>query len=311
MGQVTWVDLDNMSVENTVSHKIDRLVSKSGAGDDVSEGMRVALKINTAEEGYEYGLRPGLVSAVVRAASQTSNNLSIVCDGQRLVDYWKRSKSNVFMEVASGRGYSNETLGGHFVVNGGFSGDEGDLFPCGSTESILGGVEVGTAICRCDALWVLSHVTLHPLFGINGALANGGFECLSGRARTRLLQGLNPYIFNGAQPDSQKITGFHQRALEAIHGVKASVDGRVFYINCLWDVTPQPEYYPFSNRPIMENLGFLASRDPVALDAATYDLIKECAGQAGTVPGIDFPVFLKKAEAMGVGSLARDVERLS
>lgn len=311
MQQVTWVDMDGMSVENTVSHKLDRLVIRSGAGGDVSEGMRVALKINTAEEGYEYGLRPGFIRTVVQAASRASNNLSIVCDGPRLVDYWKRSKANVFMEAATAHGYSSETLAGHFVINGGFSGDEGDLFPCGSTESVLGGVEVGTVICRSDALWVLSHVTLHPLFGMSGALQNGGFECLSGRARTRLLQGLNPYLFNGARPDAQKVAAFHQRALEATHGVKASVDGRVFYINFLWDVTPQPEYYPFSGQPIMENLGFLASRDPVALDAATYDLMAERAGSGGSVPGVDFPEFLKTAEAMGIGSLSRDVQRLS
>lgn len=311
MQQVTWVDLAAMTVDNTVSHKLDRLVAASGAAEDISDGMRVALKINTAEEGYEYGLRPGFIRTVVRAATRASNNLSIVCDGPRLVDYWKRSKANVFMEAATAHGYSNETLAGHFVINGGFSGDEGDLFPCGSTESVLGGVEVGTVICRSDALWVLSHVTLHPLFGVGGALLNGGFECLSGRARTRLLQGLNPYLFNGARPDGAKIASFHQRALESIHGVKASVDGRMFFINCLWDVTPQPEYYPFSGRPVMENLGFLASRDPVALDAATYDLMMARIGDAGDRPAIDFTGVLKEAEALGVGRLSWEIQRLS
>ncbi len=311
MQPVTWMDLNEMSFENSISHKLERLLKASGADEGMADGMRVALKINTAEDGYEYGLRPSFIRAVVRSASEASGNLSIICDGQRLVDYWKRSKGNAFMETAGAHGYSNETLGGHFVLNGGFSGDEGDLFPCGSTESILGGVEVGTAICRCDALWVLSHVTLHPLFGINGALLNGGFECLTGRARTRLLQGLNPYIFNGARPEGDKINRFHPRALESIHGVKAAAGGRLFFINFLWDVTPQPEYYPFSGQPIVENLGFLASHDPVALDAATYDLMMERMDGVGTTTGIDFRGVLKTAEAMGIGSQSRDVRRLS
>jgi len=311
MQPVTWMDLNEMSFENSISHKLERLLKASGADEGMAEGMRAALKINTAEDGYEYGLRPSFIRAVVRAASEASGNLSIICDGQRLVDYWKRSKGNAFMETAGAHGYSNETLGGHFVLNGGFSGDEGDLFPCGSTESILGGVEVGTAICRCDALWVLSHVTLHPLFGVSGALLNGGFECLTGRARTRLLQGLNPYVFNGARPDVDKINRFLPRALESIHGVKAAAGGRLFFINFLWDVTPQPEYYPFSGQPIVENLGFLASHDPVALDAATCDLLMERTGGVGTSTGIDFRGVLKTAEAMGIGSLSRDVRRLS
>jgi hypothetical protein len=311
MEPVTWVDLEAMSFENTVSHKLVRLLKASGAAETVSDGMRVALKINTAEEGYDYGLRPSFIRTVVRAASRASNNLSIICDGQRLVDYWKRSKGNTFMEAASAGGYSNETLAGHFVINGGFSGDEGDLFPCGSTESTLGGVEVGTAICRSDALWVLSHVTLHPLFGISGALVNAGFECLSGRARTRLLQGLSPYVFNGVRPDGEAIRSFHMRALESIHGVRAAVNGRMFFINYLWDVTPQPEYYPFSFRPVVENLGFMASHDPVALDAATHDLMMERMGGRLTDLGVDYTGVLRTAESMGIGSLSREVRRFS
>lgn len=308
MEPVTWMDLSEMAFDNSISHKLDRLISASGARDGLAEGMRVALKINTAEMGYEYGLRPAFIRTVVQAASRITNNLSILCDGQRLVDYWKRSKGNTFMEVASARGYSNETLGGHFVINGGFSGDEGDLFPCGSTESILGGVEVGTAICRSDALWVLSHVTGHPLFGLSGALLNGGFECLSGRARTRLLGGLSPYVFNGQGPDPEKLRDFHLKALESIHGVQAAANGRVFYINFLWDVTPQPEYYPFSEQPVVENLGFLVSRDPVALDTATSELI---AKQGHTPSGIDFAGVLTAAEEMGLGSRAYTLNRLS
>ena len=311
MQPVTWVDLNEMSFENSISHKLERLLQASGAAESVSDGMRVALKINTAEQGYEYGLRPSFIRTVVRAASKASNNLSIICDGQRLVDYWKRSKGNAFMETASSHGYSNETLAGHFVLNGGFSGDEGDLFPCGSTESTLGGVEVGTAICRSDALWVLSHVTLHPLFGISGALLNAGFECLSGRARTRLLQGLSPYVFNGSRPDGEAVKSFHMKALESIHGVKAAVNGRMFFINYLWDVTPQPEYYPFSFRPVVENLGFLASHDPVALDAATHDLMMARMNGTSTNLEMDYAGVLKTAESMGLGRMSREVKRLS
>lgn len=311
MQQVTWVDLKGVSFDNSVSHKLKRLLEVSEAGRGVAAGMRLALKINTAEEGYEYGLRPSFIRPVAQVANRASDNLSIICDGQRLVDYWKRSKGNAFMQAVSACGYSNETLGGHFVLNGGFSGDEGDLFSCGSTESTLGGVEVGTAICRSDALWVLSHVTLHPLIGLSGALLNGGFECLSSRARTRLLQGLNPYAFNGNPPDQEKAKSFHLRVLESIHGVKAAVDGPVFFINYLWDVTPQPEYYPFSCQPVMENLGFLASHDPVALDAATFNLMKKQMDVVSSTAGIDYQDVLKAAEAMGIGCLSREVQQLS
>ena len=300
MSTVVWIDHHKMSVENSVTHKIHRLAHKAGATASLSEGMRVALKINTPEEGYTYGLRPPFIRPWSSLAGQATKTRPIVCDGQRLVDYWKRAGGNAFLEVAGQTGYSSETLGGHFVINGGFSGDEGDLFPCG-TDSELGGVEVGTAICRSDALWVLSHVTLTPLFGLSGALYNGGFDCLSGRARTRVLNGLSPYQFNGRQPALKDLTAFRRRALECHCAVRHAMAERVFYINVLWDITPQPEYYPYSETPMTDNLGFMAAHDAVALDAATLNLIKLYAPDAYRMGLADFEAVIADAEQMGIG----------
>lgn len=311
MSQVIWVDASRMAFDNTVTHKLHHLIDASGAAADLLEGMRLALKVNTAEEGYEYGLRPSLVRAVAEKVNAATKTRPVICDGLKLVDYWNKSKGNLFMKVASGRGYSNETLGGHFVINGGFSGDEGDLFPCEIYNSELGGVEVGTAVCRSDGLWVLSHVTLHPLFGVSGALLNGGFDCLVGRAKTRVLRGLSPYPFNGQKPHAQDLRAFQRRALECLFGVRNSVEGRVLYINYLWDITPQPEYFPYSDGPVIANLGFLASPDPVALDSATFGLLQQEGARIEDGIAADFPELLNEAEALGLGSSDWTLKRLS
>ena len=311
MSEVVWVDSHNMFFDNTVAHKIHRLVDTADATRSLTEGMRVALKVNTSEEGYEYGLRPGFIRTLSEKAQQATRKRPVVCDGQRLVDFWKRAGGNAFLEVSSRTGYSSETLGGHFVINGGFSGNEGDLFPCGEASE-LGGVEVGTAVCRSDALWVLSHVTLHPLFGLGGALYNGGFDCLSARAKTRVLAGTNPYLFNGQGPSKEDLRKFRRRALESHTAVRTAMEEELFYINFLWDVTPQPEYYPFSEPPLLENLGFMASRDPVALDAATFALIKESASD--TAPRIDETAFaevIEYAEGIGLGTKGENLIHLS
>jgi uncharacterized protein len=207
----------------------------------------------------------------------------VICDGIKLADYWRKVRGTNFLRLASAQGYSNDTLGGDFVINGGFSGDEGDLFPCRLKDSELGGVEVGTAVCRSDALWVLTHVTFHPLFGLHGALFNAGFDCLVDRAKARLLKSINPYIFNGHKPPFTNLRDFQHRALESFLGVQASMESKMFFINYLWDITPQPEYYPYSEKPVIENMGFLASRDPVAIDKATLDLIgKKCPSEVLT-----------------------------
>ena len=310
MSDVVWVDNQHVSFDNTVEHKIRRLADAAAATRRLSEGMRVALKVNTSESGYEYGLRPSFIRTLSDLARIATKQRPAICDGQRLVDYWKRAGGNAFFEMSNLTGYSSETLGGHFVINGGFSGDEGDLFPCGD-DSGLGGVEVGTAVCRSDALWVLSHVTLNPLFGLSGALYNGGFDCLSARARTRVLKGLNPYLFNGQRPSPEELRAFRIRALESHMAVRTAMEDRVFYVNFLWDITPQPEYYPFSESPMLANIGFMASHDPVALDAATFAVIKE---NAAVTPRIDETVFeevIEHAERMGVGIKGESLNRLS
>ena len=310
MSDVVWVDNHRTFFDNTVGHKIHRLVEAASGTRLLTEGMRVALKVNTCEEGYAYGLRPGFIRILSDVAQSATKKRPVVCDGQRLVDYWKGSGGNAYLEVAGQTGYSSETLGGHFVINGGFSGDEADLFPCGE-DTELGGVEVGTAICRSDALWVLSHVTLHPLFGLSGALYNGGFECLSARARTRVLKGLNPYLFNGQRPSEADLHAFQLRALESHLAVRAAVEKRVFYVNYLWDVTPQPEYYPFSEAPISQNLGFLASHDPVALDAATFELLQKNVSNRFIGEHSAFDDVIDRASRLGLGQPSAPLERFS
>ncbi|MDJ0816968.1 MAG: DUF362 domain-containing protein [Desulfobacterales bacterium] len=311
MSHVIWVDASSMSFDNSLTHKIRHLIGASEAAANLSEGMRLALKVNTAEEGYEYGLRPSLLRVVAELVYSATKTRPVICDGLKMVDYWKKSKGNLYMKVASALGYSNETLGGHFVINGGFSGDEGDLFPCEVPNSELGGVEVGTAVCRSDALWVLSHITLHPLFGLSGALLNGGFECLVGRARTRVLQGINLYPFNGQRTPRQDLRAFRRRALESLSGVINSVEGKVFYLNYVWDVTPQPEYFPYSDGPIVGNLGFLASSDPVALDGATFEILGRERADIENSVAADFAELVREAETLGLGHSDWTLQQLS
>jgi uncharacterized Fe-S center protein len=292
-----------------VDHKLVKLLNNCDLDVDHDQGRRITLKINTAEGGYGYGLRPGFYKIVAEEAVKLTETKPTICDSQKLVDYWNNTRGGAFLKGTTARGYNSESLGGNFVVNGGYSGDEGDLFSCG-LDSELGGIEVGTAICRSHRLWVLSHITLHPLFGISGALLNGGFDCLSNRAKTRILNGTNPYMLNGQMPSGDKIESFRRRAIESNVAVNKSLDNQIWYINFLWDVTPQPDYYPFSDRPIMKNMGFLASKDPVALDSTTYSIIKENAENFNPAD-INFEEILKDAENHGLGKSEQTLVRLS
>jgi uncharacterized Fe-S center protein len=133
----------------------------------------------------------------------------------------------------------------------------------------------------------------------------------------RILDGIDPYPFNGSRPPEEQLAAFQRRALEGHLGVREAMEGRVVYLNYLWDVTPQPEYFPYSEMPVAENLGFLLARDPVALDAATFQLLAGRAAETGPLDpvsrltSVSFGTVLAQAEAFGLGSRDHSLRRLS
>jgi uncharacterized Fe-S center protein len=72
-----------------------------------------------------------------------------------------------------------------------------------------------------------------------------------------------------------EIVPFMERLVEYACGAVAGKTGRVAYFNFLTNVTPDCDCVPWSDAPIVPDIGFLASTDPVALDKACLDLVNE------------------------------------
>ncbi len=78
------------------------------------------------------------------------------------------------------------------------------------------------------------------------------------------------------------IPQFIERMVEYAYGVMKQKKGRVGFINFLINITPECDCLPWSDLPIVPDIGFLASADPVALDAASYDLVNGQLGLRGS-----------------------------
>lgn len=66
---------------------------------------------------------------------------------------------------------------------------------------------------------------------------------------------------------------FLERMAEYALGAVAGKSGKVLYVSFLTNITPDCDCVPWSDSPIVPDIGFLASDDPVAIDAAAIDLI--------------------------------------
>ena len=82
-----------------------------------------------------------------------------------------------------------------------------------------------------------------------------------------------------------EIRPFIERVCEYALGAVRDKPGRVGYINFLLAITPDCDCVPWSDAPIVPDIGILASTDPVAIDHASLDLVNSERGIARTALG--------------------------
>lgn len=63
--------------------------------------------------------------------------------------------------------------------------------------------------------------------------------------------------------------------VEYAYGAVKRKERKAGYINFLIRITPDSDCFPFSDAPIVPDIGILASLDPVAIDAASFDLVNQ------------------------------------
>jgi hypothetical protein len=114
-----------------------------------------------------------------------------------------------------------------------------------------------------------------------------------------------------------------ERMVEHLAALVRQKAGRVGYLSFVDKVSPACDCYPYSDRPIVPDIGVLGSLDPVALDAACNELVRRSAGLHNSAlssafaegedkfkdlyPDVDWSVQLDHAEALGVGTRAFDL----
>ena len=125
---------------------------------------------------------------------------------------------------------------------------------------------------------------------------------------------------------NQSIPVFLENMMEYTVGVLKNKQGKALYINFITDVSPACDCYPYNDTPIINDVGILASTDPVAIDQASVDLVNQAQGLASSClkqnhePGgdkfravyenVDWAYQLEYAEQIGLGSREYNLESI-
>lgn len=111
---------------------------------------------------------------------------------------------------------------------------------------------------------------------------------------------------------------FQKKMMEYALGAIKGKEKRSVFINFVVQVSPACDCYSHSDSPIVRDIGILASDDPVAIDAASCDLVNNEISLPGTAikhplgkgedkwraiyPAIDWSIQLDHAEKLGLGT---------
>ena len=142
-----------------------------------------------------------------------------------------------------------------------------------SHGKILKENHLGKNIENYDSMLVLAHFKGHPMGGYGGALKQLSIGCAS-RAGKAL-------IHSGGKTDDRYET-WNQHASktvfpEAMANAAASVvehfKGRIAFINVMKNLSVDCDCCAVAEDPCMNDIGILASTDPVAIDQACMDLV--------------------------------------
>ncbi len=105
-----------------------------------------------------------------------------------------------------------------------------------------------------------------------------------------------------------------KKMAEYAYGVKKNFGTKMLYVNIITDVAPACDCDPANDEPLVPDIGFLASNDPVAIDRASYDLVIKANNGTDPFkefyPQLDPAIQLKYAEEIGLGTNNYDLVRL-
>ncbi|GBC62794.1 4Fe-4S ferredoxin [Desulfonema ishimotonii] len=124
----------------------------------------------------------------------------------------------------------------------------------------------------------------------------------------------------------QAVPVFLENMVEYTEGVLRNKKDKALFINFITNISPACDCYGHNDAPIVRDIGIVASRDPVAIDQASADLVNGETALAGSCltthlragedkfkglyPRVDWAHQLRYAEEIGLGSRAYRIEKI-
>ena len=251
---------------------------------------KVAVKLHSGEKGNKNYLRPSYVEELVNYVHGTVVECNTAYPGARDTT----EKHRHLMDEHEWTKYFNVDI---------MDSEGPDLVLEIPNGKQIKKNFVGKHIANYDSMLVLSHFKGHAMGGFGGALKQLSIGCASSYGKA--------YIHGAGNPDEDMFKTDQLSFVIAMGDAASSVHkyfkGNIVYITAMVNISIDCDCDGNASAPCMQDIGLLASTDPVAIDQACIDIIYNSTdpGKNKLIKRIEEKLgtnIIKVAEEDGAGS---------
>lgn len=222
---------------------------------------KVAVKVHSGEAGNQNYLRPEFMKNIIEKVNGTIVECNTAYEGQRN----NTEKHKKLMESHEWTKYFDVDI---------MDAEGDDLVLDIPNGKVIKENYVGKNMANYDSMLVVSHFKGHPMGGYGGAIKQLSIGCASSAGKSWIHSA-------GKEKDQTKLWSNlpeQDRFLEAMADAASSVveyfKGNIAYINIMCNMSVDCDCCSTAEDPCMKDIGILASLDPIAIDQACIDLVK-------------------------------------
>ena len=263
---------------------------------------KIGVKISTGEAGNNNYLKPELIKDLIQKVNGTIVECNVAYTGGRdqTARHLETAREHGFLDIAE--------------VN--IMDADGEIeIPVAEHKWVPVDL-VGQNIDHYDSFINLAHFKGHEMAGFGGVIKNQsiGFASASGKAYIHSLGATRSpeEMMAGIMADVEgslaaQQDGFLETMAETAKAVADYKKGQIVYINVLNNLSVDCDCSATPEAPCMADIGIMASVDPVALDQASLDAVKNStdAGREHFMERVNSQNgehILEYAEQIGFGS---------
>ncbi len=216
---------------------------------------KVAVKLHSGEVGNQNFLKPDFFKPMIEKVNGTVVECNTAYEGER-------NTTEKHLKTLKKHGWSD-----YFSVDL-LDGEGPDLELDIPTGKVIQKNYLGKNIKKYQSMLVLSHFKGHPMGGYGGALKQLSIGCASSYGKA--------YIHGAGVPEDIW-TADHDAFLESMADAALSVidyfDNEIVCINVMKNMSVDCDCCAKAEDPCMQDIGILASTDPIAIDQACLDFV--------------------------------------